>query len=92
MLTTMFLVLVRSGFIHSPNLCYLWVSNIGDEIDYGAPIYIYFDPDEHTEDTLKAFEEFKKKFSLIYKAQFPDPKSLFGSRRPTMEEYKRNGW
>ena len=34
---------------------------------------IYFDHDEHPEDTLKAFEEFIKKFSLRYEAQFPDP-------------------
>ena len=34
---------------------------------------IYFDPDKHPEDTLKAFEEFIKKFSLRYEAQFPDP-------------------
>ena len=34
---------------------------------------IFFDPDENPEDTLKAFEEFIKKFSLRYDAQFPDP-------------------
>ena len=34
---------------------------------------IYFDPDEHPEDTLKVFEEFVKKLSLRYEAQFPDP-------------------
>ena len=34
---------------------------------------IFFDPDEHPEDTLKAFEEFIKVFSLRYEAQYPDP-------------------
>ena len=34
---------------------------------------IFFDPDEHPEDTLKAFEEFIKVFSLRYDAQYPDP-------------------
>ena len=37
---------------------------------------VYFDPDEHPEDTLKAFEEFIKKFSLRYEAQFPDPQKF----------------
>ena len=32
-----------------------------------------FDPDEHPEDTLKAFEEFIKVFELSYDAQYPDP-------------------
>ena len=34
---------------------------------------IYFDHDEHPEDTLKTFEEFIKIFSLRYEAQYPDP-------------------
>ena len=34
---------------------------------------LYFDPDEHPEDTLKAFEEFIKVFELRYDAQYPDP-------------------
>ena len=34
---------------------------------------VYFDPDNHPEDTLKAFEEFVEVFELRYDAQFPDP-------------------
>ena len=34
---------------------------------------LFFDPDQHPEDTLKAFEEFTQLFELRYDAQFPDP-------------------
>ena len=34
---------------------------------------IFFDPNEHPEHTLKAFEEFTQKFDLRYNAQYPDP-------------------
>ena len=34
---------------------------------------LFFDPDAHTEDTLKAFLEFTQRFILRYNAQFPDP-------------------
>ena len=34
---------------------------------------VYFDPDNHLEDTLKAFEEFVEVFELRYDAQFLDP-------------------
>ena len=34
---------------------------------------IFFNPDEHPEDTLKAFEVFIKVFVLRYNAQYPDP-------------------
>ena len=34
---------------------------------------VFFNPDEHPEDTLKAFEEFIKVFVLRYNAQYPDP-------------------
>ena len=34
---------------------------------------LYFDPDKHPEDTLKAFNEFTELFDLRYDAQFPDP-------------------
>ena len=34
---------------------------------------IFFDPDEHPEDTLKAFKEFCQTFELCYNAQYPDP-------------------
>lgn len=34
---------------------------------------LFFDPDQHPEDTLKAFEDFIKIFHLRYEAQYPDP-------------------
>ena len=34
---------------------------------------LYFDPDDHPESTLKAFEEFTQTFELRYDAQYPDP-------------------
>ena len=34
---------------------------------------LFFDPDQHPEDTLKAFEEFPQLFELRHDAQFPDP-------------------
>ena len=34
---------------------------------------LYFDPNQHPEYTLKAFEEFTQKFELRYNAQYPDP-------------------
>ena len=34
---------------------------------------LYFDPSQHPDDTLKAFDEFTKMFELRYSAQFPDP-------------------
>ena len=34
---------------------------------------VFFDPDHHPEDTLKAFEDFIQIFQLRYEAQYPDP-------------------
>ena len=34
---------------------------------------LFFDPEEHPEETLKAFEEFTQTFELSYDAQYPDP-------------------
>ena len=34
---------------------------------------VFYDPDQHLEDTLKAFEEFTQVFELRYEAQYPDP-------------------
>ena len=39
---------------------------------------VYFEPDEHPEDTLKSFDEFIKVFGLRYDAQYPDPPSFIG--------------
>ena len=34
---------------------------------------LYFDPDQHPEETLKAFDEFTEDFLLRYDANHPDP-------------------
>ena len=34
---------------------------------------LYFDPDKHPDDTLKAFDEFCDQFVLRYNALYPDP-------------------
>jgi hypothetical protein len=34
---------------------------------------LFFDPNKHPEDTLKAFQEFIQTFELRYNAQYPDP-------------------
>ena len=34
---------------------------------------LYFDPDLHPDDTLRAFDEFIQSFELCYDAQYPDP-------------------
>ena len=38
-----------------------------------SPQCLYFDPDEHPEDTLKVFNEFCDSFTLRYNALYPDP-------------------
>ena len=43
------------------------------ESDSRVKSQLYFDPNEHPEDTLKAFEEFIQAFELRYNAQYPDP-------------------
>ena len=47
---------------------------------------VFFDPDEHQEDTLKAFDEFTKIFSLRYDAQYPDPPKV--SLESAIERWK----
>ena len=37
---------------------------------------IYYDPDKHPHDTLKAFKAFCIRFNLRYDAQFPDPPKM----------------
>ena len=34
---------------------------------------LYFDPNDHPDETLKAFDDFTQMFELRYDAQFPDP-------------------
>lgn len=47
---------------------------------------VYFDPDEHPEDTLKSFDEFIKVFGLRYDAQYPDPPKV--SLESAIERWK----
>ena len=37
---------------------------------------LFFDPDDHPENTLKAFEEFIQRFELCYDALYPDPRKV----------------
>lgn len=41
--------------------------------DNGRSTTLYFDPDSHPDDTLKAFNEFIQSYELRYEAQYPDP-------------------
>lgn len=66
--------------------------------DSRAPT-LYFDPDLHPDDTLKAFNEFIQDFELRYDATNPDPpkvsldsalerwKLAHEYKKPTLEEY-----
>lgn len=47
---------------------------------------LFFDPDKHPEDTLKAFDEFTQLFDLRYDAQFPDPPKV--SMDAAMQRWK----
>ena len=38
-----------------------------------ARLRLFFDPDDHPENTLKAFQEFIQRFELRYDALYPDP-------------------
>ena len=38
-----------------------------------AHLRLFFDPDDHPENTLKAFQEFIQQFELHYDAMYPDP-------------------
>ena len=67
---------------------------------------LFFDPDEHPDQTLKAFEEFILDFSLRYEALYPDPPKVSlesaiqrwkykqKGKEPTLEEYDTlvEGW
>ena len=62
---------------------------------------LYFDPDLHNEDTLKAFNEFIQMFELRYNANYPDPprmsmdsalerwKMANDNKAPTLDEYDK---
>ena len=41
-----------------------------------ARLRLFFDPDDHPENTLKAFEEFIQRFELCYDALYPDPRKV----------------
>ena len=67
---------------------------------------LHFDPDQHPDDTLKAFNEFIQSFYLRYEAQYPDPpkvsidaaierwKLANDTAKPMLEQYDslRNEW
>ena len=40
--------------------------------EHKATLALFFDPDDHPEDTLKSFNEFIQVFELRYNAQYPD--------------------
>ena len=47
---------------------------------------LYFDPDEHPENTLKAFQQFIQRFQLRYDAMYPDPPKV--SLEAAVERWK----
>ena len=47
---------------------------------------LYFDPDLHPDNTLKAFEDFIQLFQLRYDAQYPDPPKV--SRDSAIQRWK----
>ncbi len=67
---------------------------------------LYFDPDLHPDDTLRAFDEFIQSFTLRYDAQYPDPpkvsldaaisrwKLINDDKKPTVDDYDniRDEW
>ena len=60
---------------------------------------LYFDPDLHPDDTLRAFDEFIQSFTLRYDAKYPDPpkvsldaaisrwKLINDDKKPTVDDY-----
>ena len=49
---------------------------------------LHFDPNEHPENTLKAFQEFLQRFQLRYDAFYPDPPKV--SLEAAIERWKIN--
>ena len=41
-----------------------------------ARLRLFFDPDDHPENTLKTFQEFIQRFALCYDALHPDPRKV----------------
>ena len=41
-----------------------------------ARLRLFFDPDDHPENTLKTFQEFIQRFELCYDALYPDPRKV----------------
>jgi len=52
---------------------------------------LFFDPDEHPDQTLKAFEEFILDFSLRYEALYPDPPKVSLESAIQRWKYKQKG-
>ena len=46
---------------------------------------LIFNPEEHTSDTLKSFDDFKMNFEFRYAAEFPDPPKVYGFSFRKME-------
>ena len=70
----------KLAVIQSPRVEFLtfFFSNVKQYIQYSPIIAedrsgLFFYPELHTEDTLKAFLDFTQKFTPQYNAQFPDP-------------------
>ena len=51
-----------------------------------ARLRLFFDPDDHPENTLKAFQEFIQRFELRYDALYPDPPKV--SLEAAIERWK----
>ena len=51
-----------------------------------ARLRLFFDPDDHPENTLKSFQEFIQRFELRYHALYPDPPKL--SLQAAIERWK----
>ena len=51
-----------------------------------ARLRFFFDPDDHPENTLKAFQEFIQRFELHYDAMYPDPPKV--SLEAATEQWK----
>ena len=51
-----------------------------------ARLRLFFDPDDHPENTLKAFQEFIQRFELHYDAMYPDPPKV--SLEAATEQWK----
>ena len=82
------------------------ITRHAETINHKMATNLRFDPDQHTEDTLKAFNDFILTYTLRYDAQYPDPpkvsmdtaiarwKNAHPEQNPTLEQYDdlRDDW